>query len=92
MMARLLLTEWERAKEKFQFVELKSKKAGISQYAYPLNPPRHYPRFHLHVMKKNRVWIEIWVHLDWKRHTEFEIRNELLIDFMDQLQHVWNDM
>ena len=88
MMTRLLLTEWERAKEQFQFVELKSKKPGVSQYVFPLNPHRRYPRFHLHVVKRNRVWIEIWVHLDWKPHTHFEVRNELLIDFMDQLQRV----
>ncbi len=88
MMARLLLTEWERFVEKFRPIELPQKKPNIRQYAIPLYKGQRYPRVHIHVIKKDRIWMEIWAHMDWKRHNKYEMRNEYLIDFITQLKQI----
>lgn len=88
MVLRLLITEWERALERFQPQKLKQKKANVKQYAVPLHKGRNYPRFHMHVIKRGRLWVEIWVHLDWKRHKKWEVFNGELIDFVNKLRKV----
>ena len=84
MMVRLLITEWERVLEHYQPYQLKS--GHIKQYSIPLYITRRYPRFHLHVKKKHRIWIEVWVHIDWKRHKKYESFNGELVDFIQQIQ------
>jgi len=88
MMVRLLITEWERVKERFNPIELKQKKVNVRQYAIPLYKGQNYPRFHLHVTKKSKIWMEVWVHLDWKRHNKWETFNAQLVDFIHKLQQV----
>ena len=88
MMTRLMITEWERAKERFDLTELKQKKSNVKQYAVSLHKGRKYPRFHLHVIKRSKLWIDVWVHLDWQRHKKWEVFNGELIDFVNKLRKV----
>ncbi len=87
-MVRLLITEWEQVKERFNPIELKQKKGACISTRSRSTKGQNYPRFHLHVTKKHKVWMEVWVHLDWKRHKKWETFNAQLVDFIHKLQQV----
>jgi hypothetical protein len=87
MTAKLMLSEWERFLKIYKPHQLKSKKKFVAEYAISIDKNRHYPRFHLTV-KKSGIWQVVRVHLDWKRHTLFDIRNEQLIDFVDKIKNI----